>query len=328
VSLRTPSGSVPAVTAPPRSPQGSAGPRRRRVDWPAWRAFILLTAPIVAGLLVFKYIAMGWGLLLSFSQARGTIALGNWVGIDNYRQLFTDPRFQDALWMIVVFTLVIVPITFGISLGLAVLVNRLRRGRALFRTTFFIPAAVSYVVASLIWKMSLFSGVPASAANSLAGLFGQEPTAWIATVDPPLYWIVIITVRLWLQVGLYMILFLAAIQNIPAELYEAARVDGARSEWKLFRHITFPLLRNTSVAVTMLLIIAAFQAFDEFYNLLSTGLAGAPGPDGRPPLVYLYDVAMGQQDYGLGSAGAFVITLLIVAFTLAQSRLTGFGKED
>jgi multiple sugar transport system permease protein len=325
VSLRTASSGEKAT---PRSSQDTVGARRRRVDWPAWRAFILLTAPIVVGLVIFKYVAMGWGFLLSFSEARGTISLGNWVGIDNYRQLFDDPRFQDALWMIVLFTLVIVPITFGISLGLAVLVNRLRRGRAFFRTTFFIPAAVSYVVASLVWKMSLFSGVPASAANSLAGLFGQEPTAWIATVDPPLYWIVIITVRLWLQVGLYMILFLAAIQNIPGELYEAAQIDGARSEWKLFRHITFPLLRNTSVAVTMLLIIASFQAFDEFYNLLSTGLAGAPGPDGRPPLVYLYDVAMGQQDYGLGSAGAFVVTLLIVAFTLVQSRITGFGKED
>ncbi|MEJ3747629.1 sugar ABC transporter permease [Actinomycetes bacterium KLBMP 9797] len=326
MSLRTES---PDATTAPRSPGKSPGARRRRVDWPAWRAFILLTAPIVVGLVLFKYVAMAWGLLLSFSEARGTIALGNWVGVDNYRQLFEDPRFRDALLMIVVFTLVIVPLTFAMSLGLAVLVNRLRGGRAFFRTTFFLPAAVSYVVASLVWKMSLFSGVPSSAANALAGFFGrEEPTAWIATVDPPLYWLVIITVRLWLQVGLYMILFLAAIQNIPGELYEAARVDGAASEWRLFRHITFPLLRNTSVAVTLLLIIAAFQAFDEFYNLLSTGLAGAPGPDGRPPLVYLYDVAMGQQDYGLGSAGAFVITLLIVAFTLVQSRAVGFGKED
>lgn len=325
MSLRTES----LDTTAPRSAGKPAGARRRRVDWPAWRAFILLTAPIVVGLVLFKYVAMAWGFLLSFSEARGTIALGNWVGLGNYQQLFQDPRFRDALAMIVVFTLVIVPLTFAMSLGLAVLVNRLRGGRAFFRTTFFIPAAVSYVVASLVWKMSLFSGVPASAANALAGFLGrQEPTAWIATVDPPLYWLVIITVRLWLQVGLYMILFLAAIQNIPGELYEAARVDGAASEWRLFRHITFPLLRNTSIAVTLLLVIAAFQAFDEFYNLLSTGLAGTPGPDGRPPLVYLYDVAMGQQDYGLGSAGAFVITLLIVAFTLVQSRAVGFGKED
>jgi multiple sugar transport system permease protein len=80
--------------------------------------------------------------------------------------------------------------------------------------------------------------------------------------------------------------------------------------------------------VVLLLVIAAFQAFDEFYNLLSTGLAGAPGPDGRPPLVYLYDVALVQQNYGVGSAGAFVVTLLIVAVTLLQSRVVGFGRAD
>jgi multiple sugar transport system permease protein len=302
--------------------------RKRTADRSAWRAFILLTAPLVIGLLVFKYVAMGWGLLLSFSQARGTIGLGTWVGLANYRTLLEDPQFRKSLVMIVVFTLIIVPLTFVISLGLAVLVNRLRGGKAFFRTTFFLPAAVSYVVASLVWKMSLFSGVPSSAANSLAGLFGQEPTAWIATVDPPLYWVVLVTVRLWLQVGLYMILFLAGIQDIPHELYEAARVDGASGEWRLFRFITFPLLRNTSVAVTLLLVINAFQAFDEFYNLLSTGLAGGPGPDGRPPLVYLYDMALAQQNYGVGSAGAFVVTLLIVTVTLVQSRAVGFGKGD
>lgn len=325
MSLRT---GRPGTNAGPVTPPTAAPPHRRRVDWSAWRAFVLLTAPLVVGLVVFKYVAMGWGVLLSFSNARGTIALGDWAGLANYRTLLGDPRFRTSLSMIVVFTLVIVPLTFAIALGLAVLVNRLRRGRALFRTTFFLPAAVSYVVASLIWKMSLFSGVPSSAANSLAALFGQEPTAWIATVDPPLYWVVLITVRLWLQIGLYMILFLAAMQEIPGELYEAARVDGASGEWRLFRHITFPLLRNTSVAVTLLLVIAAFQAFDEFYNLLSTGLAGAPGPDGRPPLVYLYDVSLVQQDYGLGSAGAFVVTLLIVVVTLVQGRLVGLGRRD
>jgi multiple sugar transport system permease protein len=318
-------------TAPPSTVDAPAPARRGgrgRANRQAWWAFILLTAPLVLGLLVFKYVAMGWGLLLSFSQARGTIGLGTWVGLANYTTLFDDPQFRKSLVMIVVFTVVIVPLTFVISLGLAVLVNRLRAGKAFFRTTFFLPAAVSYVVASLVWKMSLFSGVPSSAANSLAGLFGQEPTAWIATVDPPLYWVVLVTVRLWLQVGLYMILFLAGIQDIPGELYEAARVDGASGEWRLFKHITFPLLRNTSVAVTLLLVINAFQAFDEFYNLLSTGLAGGPGPDGRPPLVYLYDMALGQQNYGVGSAGAFVVTLLIVTVTLLQSRVVGFGKGD
>ncbi|MGP4101327.1 carbohydrate ABC transporter permease [Nonomuraea sp. KM90] len=318
-------GAAPARPTTGRPPRRAAG--RRAARWPAWRAFLLLTLPMVAGLFLFKYVAIGWGLLLSFNDARGTIALGNWNGLDNYRRLLGDPAFTRSLVTILVFTLFIVPVTFALALGLAVLVNRLRGGRALFRTTFFIPAAVSYVVGALVWKMSLFSGTPSGVANSLAYLLGyEESIGWVATVDPPLYWIVLVTVRLWLQTGFYMILFLAGIQQIPAQLYEAARVDGAESEARLFRHITWPMLRNTSVAVTLLLIINAFQAFDEFYNILASNLSGLGGADGRTPLIYLFQTALGEQNYGAGSAGAFVITVLIVVFTLLQGRIAGFGR--
>ncbi|MEW9550409.1 carbohydrate ABC transporter permease [Nonomuraea sp. NPDC050783] len=307
----------------------AGGRRRAAARWPAWRAFILLTLPMVAGLFLFKYVAIGWGLLLSFNDARGTISLGAWNGLDNYRRLLSDPAFTRSLVTILLFTLFIVPVTFALALGLAVLVNRLRRGRALFRTTFFVPAAVSYVVGALVWKMSLFSGTPSGVANSLAYLLGHEDAiGWVATVDPPLYWVVLVTVRLWLQTGFYMILFLAGIQQVPAQLYEAARVDGAHSERQLFWHITWPMLRNTSVAVTLLLIINAFQAFDEFYNILASNLSGLGGADGRTPLIYLFQTALGEQNYGAGSAGAFVVTVLIVLFTLVQGRFAGFGRTD
>lgn len=321
-----------ASTEPPPAvpeahpPRPGARKRGGRAGRQAWVAFFVLTGPMLAGLLVFKYIAIGWGFLLSFNSARGTIALGNWNGLDNYRQLFASSAFTDSIMVILLFTAFIVPVTFCVSLGLALLVDRLRGGQAFFRTTFFIPAAVSYVVGAAIWKMSLFSGTPSSVANSIAGLFGQEPTAWIATTDPPLFWIVLVTVRLWLQVGLFMILFLAGLQQIPDELYEAARVDGAEHGWKTFRHITFPLLRNTSVAIMLLLIIHAFQAFDEFYNIMGGPLTGGVDPDGRTPLVYLYGVALADQNYGLGSAGAFVLTMIIVVVTLLQGRIAGFGK--
>ncbi|MEU4832321.1 sugar ABC transporter permease [Streptosporangium sp. NPDC023615] len=318
----------PWRTGPGGRAAGRAGWAGWARNWPAWRAFLVLTLPMVAGLFVFKYVAIGWGLLLSFNEARGTISLGAWNGLENYRRLLTDPAFTRSLVTIVVFTLIIVPVTFAFALGLAVLVNRLRGGRAFFRTTFFIPAAVSYVVGALVWKMSLFSGTPSGVANSLAYLLGyEESIGWVATVDPPLYWIVLVTVRLWLQTGFYMILFLAGIQQIPAQLYEAARVDGAESGWRLFRHITWPMLRNTSVAVTLLLIINAFQAFDEFYNILASNLSGLGGADGRTPLIYLFQTALGEQNYGAGSAGAFVVTLLIVAFTLLQGRFAGFGRS-
>ncbi|MFE4633501.1 carbohydrate ABC transporter permease [Streptomyces sp. NPDC056773] len=308
-------------------PRGSARTRGSRADWRSWGAFALLTAPMLIGLGLFKYIAIGWSLLLSLSDAQGTIALGDWVGLDNYRQLLGDSAFRDSLVKILLFTLIIVPITFAASLGLALLVHRIRRGRAVLRTAFLIPAAVSYVAASLLWKMSLFSGMPAGIANMIGGWFGMEATPWLQAGSPPLYWIALVTLRLWLQVGFYMVLFLAGLQAIPKELYEAAALDGATG-LRLLRRITLPMLRNTSVAVLMLLFIAAFQAFDEFYNLFGGGLSGTSTAPVKTPLMYLYDTAMGVQNYGLGSAGAFVLTALIVGVTLVQGRITGFGKSE
>ncbi|MFI9555482.1 carbohydrate ABC transporter permease [Nonomuraea endophytica] len=290
-------------------------------------AFLVLTGPMILGLLVFKYVAIAWAFLLSFSDGRRTIQLGQWVGFDNYAQLLGDDRFRESLVVIVAFTAFIVPVTFAASLALAVLVNRVRRGRALFRTSFLIPAAVSYVAATLVWKMALFNGLPTGIANAIGlTLFDADPVPWIQTEDPPLYWVVLISLRLWLQVGLYMILFLAGLQAIPRQLYEAAALDGAGS-WARFRYVTLPQLRNTSVAILLLLLIAAMQAFDEFYNLFSSGLGGAGSAAVRPPLVYLYDVALKDQNYGVGSAGAFVITLLIIIVTLLQGRISGFGRK-
>ncbi|WBB60574.1 sugar ABC transporter permease [Streptomyces sp. WMMC500] len=312
--------------AAPRSRTARARRRRRLTERQSKAvAFVVLTAPMLLGLGLFRYIAIGWSFLLSFSEARRSIALGNWVGLDNYRLLLEDERFRESLTMIVVFTAFIVPLTFAASLGLAVLVNRVRRGRAFFRTAFLLPAAVSYVAAALVWKMALFSGVPAGLANTVGALFGADPTPWIQTQSPPLYWIVLVTLRLWLQVGLYMILFIAGLQAIPRHLYEAAALDGAGA-WRTFRSITLPMLRNTSVAVLLLMLIAALQAFDEFYAIFATGASLGSEPV-RTPLVHLYGVALQDQNYGVGSAGAFLLTLLIVVVTLLQGRLLGFARD-
>ncbi|MFD8593477.1 carbohydrate ABC transporter permease [Kitasatospora sp. NPDC059646] len=321
---------APDTTAPRRPAvprRGAAPPRRRRPNAAALGAFALLTAPLLIGLGIFKYVAIGWSFLLSLSDARGTIELGHWVGLDNYRTLLADRAFRDSLGQILLFTLFIVPATFAASLGLALLVHRVRRGRALLRTAFLIPAAVSYVAGALLWKMCLFNSLPAGIANTVGGWFGAEPTAWLQTTSPPLYWVALVTLRLWLQVGFYMVLFLAGLQAVPRDVHEAAALDGA-SGLRLLRTITLPMLRNTSVAVLMLQFIAAFQAFDEFYNLFNSGQSGLGSAPVRTPLMHLYSTAMSDQNYGLGSAGAFLLTALIVGVTLLQGRITGFGRAD
>ncbi|PBC60543.1 sugar ABC transporter permease [Streptomyces sp. Tue6028] len=306
---------APAAAFPARPRRGPRGS--------STLAFWVFTGPFLIGLLVFVYIPIGWSLWLSFFEARFTVTPDKFVGLDNYRQMLENSDFTGALVTFTVFAALIVPLTWAVSLGLALMVNRLRFMRAFFRSVFFLPTACSYVAASLIWKMSLFSGVRFGLMNTVLGWFGIENIAWLANPDPPWYWLVIVSARLWLQSGFYMILFLAALQNIPPELYEAAAIDGARPGWQTFRHITLPQLRATSTAVILLLLVAAYQAFDEFFNLLSKTTWG------RPPLVELYYTALGQaQDYGAGSAGAVILTLLICLVTLLQGRFMGFGRRD
>ncbi|GAA2729215.1 sugar ABC transporter permease [Streptomyces nogalater] len=296
---------------------------RRRPRGGRTLAFWLFTGPFLLGLAVFVYVPIGWSLYLSFFEARFTVTPSEFVGLGNYREILSDSAFMGSLGTFTVFAAFIVPTTWALSLGLALLVNRLRFMRAFYRSVFFLPTACSYVAASLIWKMSIFNGVRFGLANTVLGLFGGDDTAWLANPDPPWYWLVIVSARLWLQSGFYMILFLAALQNIPRELYEAAALDGARPGWQTFRHITLPQLRATSTAVILLLLVAAYQAFDEFFNLLSKTTWG------RPPLVELYYTALGQdQNYGKGSAGAVVLTVLICVVTLFQGRIMGFGRGE
>jgi multiple sugar transport system permease protein len=282
----------------------------------------------MAGLLVFTAVPIVWGLVLSLQDARGTIYGQKWIGLTNYANILNDPAFVDSLKTVSIFAVLIVPTTFALGLALALLVNSARHGQAFFRSVFFVPTACSYVCASLIWRMGLFNGVRFGIANTVLGtFFGIDPIAW--TFSSPYRWVVLVSVRLWLQLGLVMILFLAGLQEIPTTLYEAARVDGAEHGWATFRHITFPLLRNTSIFVLFIQVIAAFQAFDEFYNVLGTGQSGSSAGFGaRPPLWYLYDMAFGQQDYGMATAGAFIVAGLILIVSIAQIRVFGLGRSE
>jgi multiple sugar transport system permease protein len=305
-----------------------ATPFWRRRNWEATIAFWVFMAPMLIGLFIFVFLPIGWGFLISLSRAQNSISIGDWVGLQNYSDMLHDSAFRDSLKTIVLFTIFIVPTTYLFSLGLAMLVNGVGFGRPFFRSVFFIPTAISYVVASLIWRMSIFNGLPYGFANMvLYWLHIDKVIDWIGTPHPPWYWLVLVTVRLWLQVGFYMIIFIAGLQEIPRDLYEAAYVDGARSGWSTFRNITLPMLRNASIAVLLLNFIAAFQAFDEFYNILG-GTAASAGNRAlaRPPLVYLYQVALGDQNFGRGAAGAFILTALILIVTLVQGRVLGFGR--
>jgi multiple sugar transport system permease protein len=300
---------------------------RRHGRQRTWPAFWVFVGPFLIGLAVFTIVPIVWSAVLSFFDARNTVTPTDFVGLRNYADMLTNSDFLHSLLTFTVFAAFIVPTTLAVSLALALLVNRLRFARAFFRSVFFLPAACSYVVAALIWKLSIFSGVRFGLANTVLGWFGVDQVPWLSSASPPWYWVPLVSLRLWLQVGFYMILFLAGLQRIPTELYEAAYVDGARPGWQVFRYITFPQLRATTVAVLLLNLIAAYQAFDEFYNLM--GSANGYPPFARPPLVYLYFTALGTgQDFGHGSAGAVILALLIGIVTVLQGRLFGFRTGE
>jgi len=302
-------------------------PRRHRQYGGVFWAFV---GPMALGVVTFVAIPIVWGLVLSFSDARTSINPTRFIGFGNYAAALQDPEFRHSLLLIAVFALIIVPLTLAFSLLLAILVNSAPWGRGIFRTIFFIPTACSYVVASAVWRMSLFNGLAGGFANTVLGWFGHAPIAWIGTTTPPWYWLVLVTVRLWLQVGFYMIIFTAGLQEIPSDLYEAARVDGIRNKLQELRYITLPLLKNTTISVGLLCLIGAFQAFDEFYNILGSAAGGGQGNLhlAMPPLVYLFNRAFTDQNYGLGSAGGFVLTAVIILFTLVQGRIFGVGREQ
>ncbi|MET9784973.1 sugar ABC transporter permease [Streptomyces canus] len=311
------------VAQPAPAKASPARPRRGLRGNPTFN-FWLFTGPFLIGLAIFVFVPIVWSIWLSFFDARFTVTPSKFIGFDNYKSMLTNSNFTGSLVTFTVFAALIVPLTWALSLGLAMLVHRLRFMRAFFRSVFFLPTAVSYVAAALIWKMSIFTGVRFGLMNTVLGWFGVENIAYLSDPNPPWYWLVIVTVRLWLQAGFYMILFLAALQNIPAELYEAAAIDGAKPGWQTFRYITLPQLRATSTAVILLLLVAAYQAFDEFFNIVTTKATW-----GQTPLMVLYKTALGEnQDYGAGSAGAVILTVLICAVTLLQGKFMGFGRGE
>lgn len=311
---------APAQPSPSRGLWHRIRGRQGRNLW-----FAAFVAPFFLGLLIFVYVPIVWSAYLSFFEARNTVTPTRFVGWANYSYLLHDRLFLNSLVVFVAFAAFIVPLTYVCSLGLALMLDKITIGRAFFRSVFFIPTAVSYVIAAIIWRFGFFNGARFGLINSFLRQFGIDPVNWLGGGNN-LYWIALVTARLWLQVGFYMILFIAGLNKIPVETYEAAALDGA-SGWRLLRWVTLPQLKATSVAVIMLLLINAFQAFDEFYNML--GSIGSYPPYGRPPLVHLFLVALGggQQDLGVGGAGTVILTSIIVVFGIVQNWVLNRGEK-
>lgn len=277
-----------------------------------WRG-LLFVAPFLvlyALILIFPLLR---GLWLSLNQV-DLFGAGHFVGLGNYSRLLHDPIFGMSLVNTFEVTLFIVPALTVISLMLALALNRAGGGAAVLRGLFFSSAVLSVTIVTLIWRFVLApdAGLLGEAWKAL----GREPLPFLSDVHLVLPAIAITTI--WWSVGFPMLLFLAGLQQIPADMYEAAALDNA-SRWTTFWRITVPSLRRTLILVVMLQTAAQLQLFGQSQLLTAGGPSGAS----RTAVLFLFESAFGRWELGYASAAAEVLFLIILAVTLTQYWATG-----
>ncbi|RVX38820.1 carbohydrate ABC transporter membrane protein 1 (CUT1 family) [Nonomuraea polychroma] len=240
------------------------------------------------------------------------------VGGANYQELFGSEAFCSAARATVVFATCFVVLTTVLSVALALMLNQRIKGRAFFRTVFFLPVVLSPVVVGLIWGWIFDRGN--GLLNTVLARIGLGQPGWL--VDGGLATIVVIFVGLWMHIGFYILIILAGLQGIDPTYYEAARMDGA-TNWQQLRKITLPLLRPTTMVVVILSLIAGFQAFDYIWTLTGGGPIGAT----TLMVQYIYENAFQSPiRYGLAAAASVVLFVTVFALTLLNF-LYGRRKE-
>lgn len=274
----------------------------------------LLILPAFVSATAFLYIPMIFSGFWSFTKYNGLLP-PQWVGLENYRALFHDERFLKALWNTVMF--VILGMGIGPVLGLitALLLNQKVRGRGFFRAAYFLPVMTSLVVVATIWKILLQDN---GIINEIVGFFGLPGHAWLNDTTTALPSVVITSI--WQGFGFETVVFLAALQSIPSDYYDAALVDGA-SAWQRFRHVTLPALRPTIMFVYIIGIIGSFQVFDQIFVMTN----GGPIDSTRTLVFDLYDRF---HQLKLGEASAVAYVLLIILATLSYIQIRVFEERS
>lgn len=274
-------------------------------------------APNFIGFAIFTLVPMVFAIILAFVKWDGSNPM-NYVGLDNFIRLIKDVTFHKALWNTVVYTIGVVPLTMVCALALAVLLNQKLFGRNFLRTAFFFPYVASLVAVAAVWNF-IFSPTMGPINNILHSITGvpiEELPRWAADKNWAMFTVVLFTV--WKNMGYYMVIYLAGLQGVNPELYEAAELDGANG-WKRFVNVTIPQLAPTTFFVLMILIINSFKVYDIFINLF----AGADNQlnDSTRVLVYqIYNTAFRSLDYGYANAMAIVLFLIVMGITIIQFR--------
>jgi multiple sugar transport system permease protein len=276
---------------------------------------ILFLLPSLLGFVVFYWLPILAGFALGLTKW-DLLSPPEWVGLANYQRLIADTEFHSALVHTVLFTIGTVPAGMIVALMIALALNQRLPGTAFYRTVYFLPVVSMLVAVALVWQWMYLPVY--GLINSILGAVGLPQPFWLT--DPNTTLISIIIMSVWLRLGYDMVLFLAGLQSIPRDLYEAASVDGA-GRWARFRYITVPMLSPTTFLILTLSLISAFQVFDQIYIMTGRTSPGGPGGAAITMVFYIYNNAFQFTRFGYASALALVLFLIIFAITLVQLRL-------
>ena len=271
----------------------------------------LFVAPQLIGSAVFVLLPLGLVFYYSLHEWNVLADTFTFVGAENYRALAEDPNLGPVLRATAGFSAGLVVLNLGLALLLAVLLNQRLRGTVVFRTLFFSPVVVSLVAWTIVWRFLLQDNGGINGALDLAGAAGPN---WLRGDGTAL--LSVIVVQVIKNVGLNMVLFLAALQGVPADLHEAARVDGA-SAWTRFRRITVPLISPTILLTSIITVVGSLQVFAQIAVLTQ----GGPGTSTTVLVYYLYQQAFQFHHFGYGATLSVLLFLIVLALTVAQWQL-------
>lgn len=277
---------------------------------------LMFIAPFVALWIVWFFVPLIESFTRSFQDAN-FISLENasFIGLDNYIALFRDRNFFRAITNSILLVAVAVPIQTILALLFAMALNREIPGKGFFRTLFFLPYVTSPIAVATVFMILFTQG---NFFSVLMSVIGFPDTTWTADLSLALPFVMILYV--WQQVGFFMVIYLAGLQGIPRELYEACQVDGANALQK-FLNVTVPAIRPVTSFVVTVGIIYAFQIFDQVAAISRYGQLGSPAGRTSTLITYFIQVGIREMNIGLGSASVVVFFLLILGVTLIQRKL-------
>jgi multiple sugar transport system permease protein len=304
-----------------RDPRASTGIGQRSE---ALAGYAFIAIPMLL-FLVLNIAVIFYAIYISVYQWNIRSGAGAFIGIQNYQNLFKDPIFIRAIQNSLYYAVVWVPLTMAVGLFLAVLVNQKLRCRTFFRAAFYFPAIASSAAITVLWIFlaapdGLFNGVrEAIGVNPVFRLLGfTDSQNWIGNAGTALNSVILLNA--WTTSGTFMLFYLASLQTIPGEVYEAAAIDGAGS-WQMFWRITFPLLKPGHYFVATVAVIGALQLFDQ--ARIAGGTTGDPANALMSLVLYLYNVAFYKFDFDKAAAVGLILFVIIFTITLIQRRLFG-----